>query len=124
CLLDIDYFKSINDSHGHQAGDLVMKEFAEVTQAMLRATDFFGRYGGDEFLVGLSQTTLADAKQVAERVRRTIERQLFPCLPAGQRVTLSIGVAEYHPHESADQLLARADAALYEAKRQGRNRVV
>ena len=124
CLLDIDHFKGINDGHGHQAGDLVMKEFAEVTQAMLRATDFFGRYGGDEFLIGLSQTTLADAKQVAERVRRTVERRMFPSLPAGQRVTLSIGVAEYRPHESLEQLVARADAALYEAKRQGRNRVV
>ncbi|PYM14583.1 MAG: hypothetical protein DMD81_17495 [Candidatus Rokuibacteriota bacterium] len=123
-LVDIDDFKTVNDTCGHHAGDLVMKEVTEITRATLRATDFFGRYGGDEFLIGFSQTTFANAQHVVERVRRMVADRAFSGVPPGRQVTVSIGVAEYRRFETIDDLLSRADAALYEAKRQGRNRVV
>ena len=124
CLIDIDDFKAVNDTYGHHAGDETLKELANVAQTMLRRTDVLGRYGGDEFLIGLSQTARADALRVAERVRRTVEQRAFVRLPESRRVTLSIGVAEYRPSDTLDRLLSEADIALYEAKREGRNRVV
>ena len=124
CLVDLDRFKSINDDHGHLAGDEVLKRFAVTTQAQLRATDFLARYGGEEFLIGLSQTTLGDAKIVAERIRSAVAALAFPPLPHDQRVTVSIGVVEHRSSDPIDRTLSRVDAALYEAKREGRDRVV
>ncbi len=124
CLVDLDHFKDVNDDHGHLSGDEVLKRFAGLAQATLRATDFLARYGGEEFLIGLSQTALPEAALVAERIRRAMEECAFPPLPSGRRVTVSIGVAEHHPSDTIDRTLSRVDAALYEAKHQGRNRIV
>ena len=123
-ILDLDHFKSINDSHGHLAGDKVLVTFGSIIRGMARSADFAGRYGGEEFCVGLPETTLAGALQVAERIREATANTSVELEAGGTaRVTCSIGVAEVTSAD-VDQLIARADAALYEAKRLGRNRVV
>src|SRR5215470_13963709 len=123
-LVDVDHFEGINDEHGHLSGDEVLTQFAATAQGQLRATDFLGRYGGEEFLIGLSRTVLAEAGVVAERIRGAVERRPFSSLPLGRRVTVSIGVVEHCPEEPIDRTLSRVDAALYEAKGRGRNCVV
>lgn len=124
CLMDIDHFKAINDGHGHLTGDEVLKQFAGVVQGQLREIDSLARYGGEEFLIVLPQTSLAAAALVAERVRRAVEGGIFSALPAGQHVTISVGVAEHSPSDDIARTLSRADAAMYDAKHQGRNRTV
>ena len=121
---DLDNFKAINDSHGHLAGDEILRQFAEAIKGMLRATDHLGRYGGEEFMVILSHTALDDAVRLAERIRQAIAELKVDSLPEGQGITVSIGVARYRSPETVSITIARADAAMYEAKRQGRNRVV
>jgi diguanylate cyclase (GGDEF)-like protein len=123
CLLDIDYFKRINDTYGHSAGDTVLREFAATVQGRIRESDAFGRYGGEEFLLMLPETTIDEATRLAERVRANIERLGFAGLP-GLSVTVSIGIAGFRASESIAQTIARADEALYLAKSNGRNRVV
>ena len=123
-LLDIDYFKRINDTHGHEAGDVVLKIFAERITAQLRALDLASRYGGEEFVILMPGAGLAEAENAAERVRRSVCSASFKIsdeleLP----VTVSIGLAQASPGEPMESLLRRADAALYEAKTDGRNRV-
>jgi len=124
-LLDIDYFKKINDSHGHLVGDRVLQETGEVLRNTLREYDILSRYGGEEFLVGAVKANLDQAAQVAERVRLRV-RELR--VPGDENTTVSItisaGVAQLRPGESIDQLIARADEALYRAKGTGRDRVV
>lgn len=124
-LLDIDYFKKINDSHGHLIGDRFLQETAEVLRSTLREYDILCRYGGEEFLVGALKANLDQAAQAAERVRLRI-RDLR--IPGGDGsavgVTISAGVAQLRPGENIDQLIARADEALYRAKGTGRDRVV
>jgi diguanylate cyclase (GGDEF)-like protein len=124
CLADMDNFKEINDTCGHLAGDSVLRHFAAMAKAQLRATDFVARFGGEEFLVALSQTAQADAARVAERVRAAFAAASIAGIPAGQRVTVSIGIAQHRSGESIEATLQRADAALYKAKDQGRNRVI
>jgi diguanylate cyclase (GGDEF)-like protein len=124
CLLDIDHFKAINDSHGHSAGDEVLKKIASVVNGQLREIDSLARYGGEEFLIVLPQTALAGAALLAERVRRAVEAEAFSALPVDRRLTVSVGVAEHCPSDDIDRTLSRADVALYDAKRQGRNCVV
>ncbi|MDM0030183.1 GGDEF domain-containing protein [Variovorax saccharolyticus] len=124
CLLDIDHFKKINDTYGHQAGDTVLTAFACAVERAIRSSDCFGRYGGEEFVLMMPQTDLRNALTMADRVRRTIEEIVFPGLPEGFRVTVSIGVAQYEPSEEVSAVLERADQALYVAKVSGRNRVV
>jgi diguanylate cyclase (GGDEF)-like protein len=123
CLLDIDHFKRINDTYGHQAGDTVLREFAATVQRQIRESDSFGRYGGEEFLLMLPETSIDEALALAERVRANIARLGFSELPE-LAVTVSIGVAEFRIDESIAQTVARADEALYQAKSGGRNRVV
>jgi diguanylate cyclase (GGDEF)-like protein len=123
CLLDIDYFKRINDTYGHSAGDTVLREFAATVQAQIRESDSFGRYGGEEFLLMLPETSIEEAKALAERVRKNIEKLSFTDLP-GLAVTVSVGIAEFRVDESISQTVARADEALYLAKSSGRNRVL
>ncbi|MBO6798298.1 PleD family two-component system response regulator [Maricaulis sp.] len=123
-LLDIDYFKRINDTHGHEAGDVVLKIFAQRITAQLRALDLASRYGGEEFVILMPGSGLAEAEHAAERIRRSVCSELFKLsdeleLP----VTVSIGLAQASPGEPMESLLRRADAALYEAKTDGRNRV-
>jgi two-component system cell cycle response regulator len=125
-ILDIDYFKSINDNHGHDAGDDVLREFTERLKASIRGIDMACRYGGEEFVVVMPDTDLGVASSVAERIRRRIAGEPFP-IERGNRsiaVTISIGIAtRTSPGDKAAQLLKRADEALYRAKRDGRNRV-
>jgi diguanylate cyclase (GGDEF)-like protein len=122
-MMDIDRFKSINDSYGHAAGDEVLKTFADSMKEILRPSDFFGRIGGEEFLLVSTQTTLEGALILAERLRSKCESTLFPSLPNEWAVTLSIGVTQFRNGEGVDLPLLRADAALYSAKQGGRNRV-
>jgi diguanylate cyclase (GGDEF)-like protein len=118
-LIDIDHFKHINDTAGHAAGDAALKQVVEVISSRLRSYDFFGRYGGDEFLLVFSQTSREDALRIAERIEHavsglTVSRFALP-------VTLSIGLTFATRCETAVSMLARADMALYNAKRAGRN---
>jgi len=124
CLLDIDFFKRINDTWGHAAGDTVLRAFAGIVQGKVRGSDSFGRYGGEEFLLMLPETPSADAMVLAERVRVAIEK--MRCAAGGSEIalTVSIGVAEYRMGEAIGLAVARADEALYLAKSNGRNRVV
>lgn len=125
-LIDIDHFKRINDGFGHQAGDRVLKGFAERMGRELRAIDIAGRYGGEEFLVIFAGAGAADALEAAERTRAAIAREPFMISAGGetQAVTLSAGVAAAMPGDDVDDVLARADLALYEAKASGRNQVI
>jgi two-component system cell cycle response regulator len=125
-VLDIDYFKSINDTHGHDAGDDVLREFAVRIRKSIRGIDLACRYGGEEFVVLMPETDLAVATMVAERLRRRIASEPFPIQGGtGQiEVTISIGIAALGRGDTAANVLKRADQALYRAKRDGRNRVV
>jgi two-component system cell cycle response regulator len=126
-VLDIDYFKSINDGHGHDAGDDVLREFALRIRKSIRNIDLACRYGGEEFVVVLPETDMAVATMVAERLRRRIASEPFG-IQDGSRdldVTISIGIAALDgASDNAATILKRADTALYRAKRDGRNRVV
>ena len=126
-VLDIDYFKSINDAHGHDAGDDVLRDFALRIKRSIRGIDLAARYGGEEFVVVMPETDMTVAAMVAERLRRRIAAAPF-AIHQGARsipVTISIGIAALgRPDDSAASVLKRADQALYRAKRDGRNRVV
>jgi len=130
-FLDIDRFKRINDSHGHRAGDDVLRGVAQAIQNQLRTGDTIARYGGEEFVVLLPQSELHHARQIAERIRASIEATAMPTYGGTAiRVSISIGLAMLpagHPADEnqalAAQLVAAADAALYQAKHKGRNRV-
>ncbi|SET47135.1 tetratricopeptide repeat-containing diguanylate cyclase [Thalassotalea agarivorans] len=123
-LFDVDHFKSINDSYGHQTGDLVLKAVTDLCQTFLRKTELFGRYGGEEFLVVLPDTHLAVAQTVAERLRQNIESMTVSADNALIEVTVSLGVGCIKPgYENFDQLLHATDKALYKAKEGGRNQV-
>ena len=124
CIVDIDWFKRINDTFGHAAGDKVLKVLVEVLSSCTRKTDIIGRYGGEEFLIILVETPLEFGKTCLNRCRMEIERTPFPDLPEDYRVTASFGATEYQPGETIDSLLSRADSALYMAKSMGKNRVV
>jgi len=120
--LDLDHFKAINDTHGHPAGDEVLRGVAEVLREALRQHDVPGRYGGEEFGVLLPGSDAASAEAIAERIRRKIEWASF----AGEvKVTTSVGCAAIHANDLFPaSLVARADRALYEAKAAGRNRAM
>ncbi len=119
-LFDIDHFRAFNDQQGHLNGDQLLREFAQLLYKRLRQSDLVARYGGDEFVVLLPETTLEGARQLAERYRERIEQGRFGA--AGCAVTASIGVAHWLPrHEAAKDVLAAADAALHAAKRSGCN---
>jgi two-component system cell cycle response regulator len=126
-IIDLDYFKAINDSHGHDAGDDVLRDFAVRIKRSIRGIDLACRYGGEEFVVIMPETDMAVAAMVAERLRRRIAADPF-AIAQGSRhipVTISIGIAGLRgKDDTAAQLLKRADQALYRAKRDGRNRVV
>lgn len=122
-MLDIDHFKLINDNHGHALGDEVLKAVAQTLKGMLRNVDMVFRYGGEEFLIILSNTCRDAAALVGERLRFAVME--LQCLCAGQpiEVSISLGCACLLPGESSESLLRRADNALYIAKREGRNRL-
>ena len=126
-VLDIDYFKSINDNHGHDAGDEVLREFATRVRKSIRGIDLACRFGGEEFVIVMPETDMAVATIVAERLRRRIASEPFPIKQgaAAIDVTISIGIATLDAvDDNAGNILKRADQALYRAKRDGRNRVV
>lgn len=123
-VLDVDKFKRINDSYGHAAGDLVLQNLVNVSKEVIRAQDTFYRVGGEEFYFILPDTQINAAKDIANRLRQVLARSSVLFANSPINFTVSIGVAEYVINESITLLLHRADAALYEAKMQGRNQVV
>jgi diguanylate cyclase (GGDEF)-like protein len=122
-LIDLDWFKRINDRFGHPTGDEVLRTFAITMFANIRSIDKFGRYGGEEFLLVLPDTPHDKAKQMLDRLRIIVESLDWTAFSDGLGVTISAGVATLHPQETPDALLARADSALYAAKARGRNLV-
>ncbi len=123
--IDIDHFKRVNDSHGHEAGDMVLQQFAAMLSNCSRGGDYVFRLGGEEFLMLLVDTTAEGASRVAEKIRREVAEEDFK-LPMDRllKVTISIGLAMHNGHPDYQHTLRLADAALYQAKDQGRNRVV
>jgi diguanylate cyclase len=121
-LLDLDHFKQINDKHGHKVGDQVLIELVPVLESMLRQNDQVFRFGGEEFVVLVADIRSADLEKLAEKLRTGVERKLM--LPGGEPITASIGLAMLQIEEDWEAWLHRADMALYQAKHQGRNRVV
>jgi diguanylate cyclase (GGDEF)-like protein len=123
CMVDVDRFKEINDTLGHHAGDQALQGFAQIAREELRAIDFIGRYGGDEFLMVLTQTGLEGARECAERIRGRIAATHTVGSDTHRQLTVSIGVTQHREREPTQDTLRRADAALYRAKTAGRNRV-
>ena len=121
--LDIDEFKSINDTHGHAAGDTVLRALAAVVRDNVRDADVICRWGGDEFLVLLADCALDDAEHVADKIRRAVRERPIRCGHDTVAVTVSLGVVQHRPGEDLASLAGRADEALYASKRQGRDRV-
>lgn len=128
-MVDIDHFKQVNDTWGHQIGDLVLQHLAQLMLAVMRQTDIVARFGGEEFLILLPHTSEPEANQLAERLRRTVE--YTPLLMGSGsdgipelHVTVSIGGASAQHNDDAFSLLERCDQAMYRAKQEGRNRVV
>ena len=127
-IMDIDHFKKVNDTFGHQVGDLVLQRFADRISMASRSYDFVGRYGGEEFIIGLPQTTLEQSWNAAERMRKDIEKMGLPLPDDPQisvRITASFGVASclMKSSKDVDSIIKLADEALYRAKAEGRNRV-
>lgn len=123
-MLDIDYFKALNDTYGHLAGDEVLVSVAKVLMQAVRNVDYAARYGGEEFAIVLVETTLDAAIDTAERIRGVLQKTVYRVGERSVSVTVSVGVAESRiEDESGESVLARADSALYEAKHAGRNRV-
>jgi two-component system, cell cycle response regulator len=125
-LIDVDHFKSVNDTHGHDAGDDVLREFAIRLRKSIRGIDLACRYGGEEFVVVMPETEIAVAATVAERIRRRIASEAFTIRNGASaiEVTISIGIAALaDANDRPGALFKRADRALFRAKRDGRNRV-
>lgn len=124
-MVDVDHFKPVNDTYGHQQGDVVLQTLADQMKAHLRDYDLAARFGGEEFALVLPETALAEAVQVAERLRVAISELRIPTDHDEIRLTISLGVATYpHPKvRTVDNLILEADRALYNAKEKGRNRV-
>ena len=124
-VLDIDHFKRVNDAHGHPAGDEVIRRVAQLAVEVMRDQDLVGRLGGEEFVIAMPDTAVETARQACERLREALS--VLPILlPTGKAVTvtLSTGVTQFASEDDRTQLIARADEALYWAKKQGRNRVL
>lgn len=120
-MFDIDYFKRINDLYGHQKGDYVLKTVAQLVKNNIRITDFFGRWGGEEFIILLPETSLKNAELMSEKIRTIIESYSFN---GTERITISCGVTEFIEEDTIDSLIKVADDALYLAKKQGRNKTI
>ena len=123
-MIDIDFFKKVNDTYGHASGDEVLRTVASVIKAQLRESDIPARYGGEEFAVLLPYTHIDEAKIVGERLRKAVEETTVSLDNLNINVTISMGLAEFTQDESGEELFAQADKALYKAKESGRNRVV
>jgi diguanylate cyclase (GGDEF)-like protein len=124
-MMDIDYFKNINDTYGHATGDIAIKSVAEIINKHARTSDILGRIGGEEFAIVLPQTLMQSAINMAERLRQAIAGNGIPLGKEILSFTASLGVAQFcSTSKSIDEVMSHADEALYRAKRQGRNRVV
>ena len=130
-MTDIDFFKKVNDTYGHAVGDLVLKSIAKIIRGQLREYDIAGRYGGEEFSILLPFTKINEAQMVAERLRKTIENKVIDISKVNPdsetkeiQVTLSLGIYEMQTGDNDEDLLKKADKALYQAKNTGRNKVV
>jgi diguanylate cyclase (GGDEF)-like protein len=123
-MLDVDHLKEYNDVHGHLQGSEVLRRLAQVVMGEMRSADVVAKYGGDEFVIVLPQTTREGARVLAERIRGAVEAHRFPGEEEGMKITTSMGIAQFpEDGEGARELLEAADATLYRAKRSGRNRV-
>jgi len=120
-LFDIDHFKSINDTYGHNVGDKVLVELSRLSKSLLRSHDIIARWGGEEFMIVLNETSQEEAKVLGDRLRLSIDKYHFEVV---EHVTCSFGVTEFSAGDTPAQFLERVDEALYEAKENGRNRVV
>ena len=129
-MMDVDFFKKVNDTYGHLAGDTVLKELAAIIKTTIRESDIAARYGGEEFSILLPNTTLKDAASIAERLRLAVQNTTINCLNENGKtetslnITISIGVYQYKETDTAKELYAKADKGLYNAKSTGRNKVV
>ena len=123
-MIDVDNFKDFNDRYGHLVGDTILREAATVIKGNIRQIDLIGRYGGEEFLIILSETDLGHAKMAAERIRRAIEGNLVRAYDENLQVTISLGISSFPEHaKDMIALIDKADQALYKAKESGKNRV-
>ncbi|MGJ0365835.1 diguanylate cyclase [Aliarcobacter cryaerophilus] len=120
-MFDLDHFKNVNDTYGHDVGDYVLNETCRVVEKDLRENDTFARIGGEEFLILLPNTNIEDAFYIAQRIRKNIEQHKFKDIP---KLTISLGVAEANEPILSTELLKKVDLALYKAKKEGRNRVI
>ena len=120
-ILDIDFFKKVNDNYGHQVGDDILKQLSKLCLKNIRTTDFFARWGGEEFVLLLEETDLKSAKIVCEKLRVAVENNKSQNLPP---ITVSIGISQFKKDDTKEEFFKRADKALYEAKENGRNKVV
>ena len=123
-MIDIDFFKRVNDTHGHQAGDCVLKALSLLIRKLLRRSDYACRYGGEEFAVILTETDIKKAGISAERVRSAVEKMVIPFGDLQIKITISIGLSTFEPGMRKQKMIELADLGLYEAKREGRNQVV
>ena len=119
-MLDIDYFKKVNDTFGHDVGDYILQELSRIILQLIRKTDCFGRWGGEEFMLLAPHTNKKEAIALANKIRKEVQAHPFEYV---QQITLSIGVTQYLENEKSDTLIKRVDTALYEAKANGRNQV-
>lgn len=119
-MMDIDFFKKVNDNFGHQIGDETLIRFAEVISSELRSNDIFARWGGEEFIALIVESNLENANKLAERIRKKIEITLFKGV---KHITVSMGVSAIHPNDTITELVKRADDGLYQSKESGRNKV-
>lgn len=122
-LIDVDHFKKVNDNYGHDAGDAVLKEFSTLLKALSRQIDIVSRWGGEEFLMLLPDTSLIQALTLAERLRSSVAQHTFKYKSETIPITISAGVCAVNQHENINQILKQADINLYEAKVKGRNRI-
>ncbi len=123
-ILDIDCFKQINDKYGHPTGDKVLIKVTETIETLIRKLDYFGRIGGEEFMLILPETDFSDSKYMAERIRENVSLLKIPLLDSEISITISLGISVYHHnHKNFDAMVQKADSALYQAKENGRNQV-
>jgi len=123
-LMDVDFFKKINDTYGHLIGDYILKEIVEIIKNNIRSNDWIARYGGEEFLIVFSHNKYENILKVIERIRKKIEKHDFIVDGNKIKVTVSFGVAKFTKNENVNTLLEKADENLYEAKRSGRNKII
>jgi len=119
CILDIDHFKKVNDTYGHQVGDDVLVQLAQLLQIQVRLEDIVARYGGEEFIIILPEIEIPEAKEIGEKIRHTVEQDRWPT----GSLTISMGIATVTSEDTETTLIKKADEALYESKEHGRNKV-